>query len=311
LIISCASVEEIVEIADALATGEPIGTLVPGIDPGVETSPPTPSLPQYYACTDGENRARLRSCASLSCEVVAMIAPGEQVSLIAERGSWLQIALADGTSGFVYSTLFCPVGIVAEPEVTPTLAPTRVCRSVCTSDGQRARVRSCPGMDCAVLLSVPPGDIIEVLATEGEWVHVQVVDGVEGYIYGTLVCPATCPAPTPTPVPTGTPVPTPEAIPWNEALHWVDESMTVCGPVVDVFYSQRVSGSPTFLTLGERYPSADRVTVIIWGADRANFPGPPEELYRDREICVRGRVRMNRDLYEITVRSAWQVLQVK
>lgn len=99
--------------------------------------------------------------------------------------------------------------------------------------------------------------------------------------------------------------PPPEELPTygaREAGGHVGEHARVCGRVVDAAYVPGTSGRPTFLNLEEPYP--DPVfTVLIWGEDRARFGTPPERRYRDRRICVHGRIRSHEGTPEIVVRG--------
>ena len=49
------------------------------------------------------------------------------------------------------------------------------------------------------------------------------------------------------------------------------------------------------------------LTVVIWGRDRAKFPDSPEAYYRDRKICVTGRITGYRGKAEIIVEDPLQI----
>ncbi len=80
------------------------------------------------------------------------------------------------------------------------------------------------------------------------------------------------------------------SIQWNEAKDHIGDRLTVCGPVVDSYWSSGSSGKPTFLNIGKPYPDPQRFTVVIWDDYRANFPQPPEEYYLGKTICVTGLI---------------------
>lgn len=86
---------------------------------------------------------------------------------------------------------------------------------------------------------------------------------------------------------------------------------TVRGPVAGTSYRPDVSGAPTFINLGKDFPDASRFTVIVWGEARSKFADPPESLYSDVGLCVRGRVADYRGVPEIEVRDPSQVVRVE
>jgi hypothetical protein len=64
--------------------------------------------------------------------------------------------------------------------------------------------------------------------------------------------------------------------------------------IVKVTYAAESSGRPTFIDLGNPYPNRNRVTVLIWGEDRVNFPTRPERMFRPGQvICVQGVATMS------------------
>lgn len=92
----------------------------------------------------------------------------------------------------------------------------------------------------------------------------------------------------------------------REAAGHVGEIARVCGVAVDASYVPGTDGRPTFLNLGEPYPDP-LFTVVIWGEDRRRFDAPPERAYRDRRICVTGRIRSYEGRPEIIVTRPAQI----
>jgi DNA/RNA endonuclease YhcR with UshA esterase domain len=80
------------------------------------------------------------------------------------------------------------------------------------------------------------------------------------------------------------------AIDWSEASSHMGETVTVEGPVVGTMYADTSNGEPTFLNVGADYPDSSRFTVVIWGEDRSNFDGPPEDAYSGQTIRVTGTI---------------------
>lgn len=96
-------------------------------------------------------------------------------------------------------------------------------------------------------------------------------------------------------------------LPWNEARNYEGRTECVCGPVVDTHYASSSNGAPTFLNLGGNRNNPNRFTVVIWGEYRGNFDRPPEVVYRNKTICVTGRIRLYRGVPEIQIKSPAEI----
>jgi hypothetical protein len=91
-----------------------------------------------------------------------------------------------------------------------------------------------------------------------------------------------------------------------EAKNHVGERATVCGDVASTRYAARSHGNPTFINLDKPYPN-QIFTVLIWGSDRSKF-GDPEEAYRNKHICVTGKISDYKGVPEII---AYEPSQIK
>lgn len=95
-------------------------------------------------------------------------------------------------------------------------------------------------------------------------------------------------------------------IPATEAARHVGERGTVCGEVASTRYAPSANGEPTFLNLDRPYPN-QVFTALVWGDDRPRFDRPPEEHFRDRRICVTGKIGSYLDVPQIIVRRPDQI----
>jgi hypothetical protein len=91
----------------------------------------------------------------------------------------------------------------------------------------------------------------------------------------------------------------------SEAKHHIGQQATVCGRVASGRYVPTTHGSPTFLYFDKPYPNQP-FTVIIWGHNRAKFK-TPETTYRDKSICVTGRIGIYRGEPEIIASEPAQI----
>ena len=73
-----------------------------------------------------------------------------------------------------------------------------------------------------------------------------------------------------------------------EAKEHIGDNATVCGDVVSTRYASSSKGEPTFLNLDKPYPN-QIFAVVIWGSNRSKFK-TPEEDYKDKKICVTGKI---------------------
>jgi hypothetical protein len=91
----------------------------------------------------------------------------------------------------------------------------------------------------------------------------------------------------------------------KEAKNHVGEKATVCGKVAGIHFVSSGKGQPTFIHFDEPYP--DQIfTLVIWGSDRPKF-GRPEEIYRDKDLCVTGKITVYLGIPEIVATAPNQV----
>lgn len=84
------------------------------------------------------------------------------------------------------------------------------------------------------------------------------------------------------------------------------DSITVCGKIVDGYYAARVENTPTFLNVGARYPN-QLLTIVIWGDVRKKFEVKPEEQFKDKDVCITGRITEFQGKPQIVINSPWQL----
>ncbi len=84
----------------------------------------------------------------------------------------------------------------------------------------------------------------------------------------------------------------------KDAMQHIGKKVTVCTNVNNV----RATPAITQLTLGEPYPNST-LTVVIFSRSYPNFKTVPEELYRNKNICVKGTIEENRGKARIIVEN--------
>jgi len=92
----------------------------------------------------------------------------------------------------------------------------------------------------------------------------------------------------------------------EQSINYVGKTETVCGEVVSTKYSTGSRGKPTFLNFDEPYPN-HIFTTVIWGDKRKNFDNNPEEFYKDKEVCVTGKITTFKNKPQIVVKNQSQL----
>jgi hypothetical protein len=85
----------------------------------------------------------------------------------------------------------------------------------------------------------------------------------------------------------------------------VGETATVCGRVASAHFAEKAKGLPTFMNLDMPYPQ-QIFTILIWGTDRPRF-GNPERTYRNKNVCVSGKIISHHGIPEITINTPEQI----
>ena len=88
----------------------------------------------------------------------------------------------------------------------------------------------------------------------------------------------------------------------KEAKNHVGEKATVCGKVVGIHFVSSGKGQPTFIHFDEPYPDQ----IFTLESDRPKF-GRPEEIYRDKGLCVTGKITSYLGIPEIVASNPIQV----
>jgi hypothetical protein len=76
---------------------------------------------------------------------------------------------------------------------------------------------------------------------------------------------------------------------WQAVRASLGVPIRVKARIASVRYAATERGRPTFINLGNAYPNRRRVTLVIWGRDRVNFPRAPERMFRvGQVVCAQG-----------------------
>ena len=92
----------------------------------------------------------------------------------------------------------------------------------------------------------------------------------------------------------------------DEVQKHVGDSVKICTRIYGGIYLDRSQNKPTFLNAGAAYPNA-LLTLVIWGDVRSRFKEAPETYYKDKEICVTGKIILYKDKPEIIIYDEKQI----
>jgi len=87
----------------------------------------------------------------------------------------------------------------------------------------------------------------------------------------------------------------------------VGDSVKVCGKIYGGIFLERSSGTPTFLNVGGLYPN-NPLTIVIWADVRKTFEQQPEEFYKDKNVCIFGKITLFKDKPQIVLYNKNQLL---
>lgn len=90
-------------------------------------------------------------------------------------------------------------------------------------------------------------------------------------------------------------------IPLEDVSKHVGDSVTVCGKVSGGRFLEQAKGTPTFLNIGQIFPN-NTLTIVIWSDVRKQFETVPEVMFKDKEVCVTGRIELFRERPQIVLR---------
>lgn len=86
----------------------------------------------------------------------------------------------------------------------------------------------------------------------------------------------------------------------------IGDSVTVCTKIYDGVFLERSKGSPTLLNAGAAYPGSP-LTIVIWADAREKFTVAPEIFYKDKDICITGKITVYKDKPQIVLYNEKQV----
>lgn len=94
-----------------------------------------------------------------------------------------------------------------------------------------------------------------------------------------------------------------EPLPWTAARDRIGEVVAIAGPVARVAVRDDVRGQPVFVTIGQAFPSNQRVDLVIWGSQRSEFLPLLELGLEGRDVCVFAEVSQRNGTPQLVLRN--------
>ena len=102
----------------------------------------------------------------------------------------------------------------------------------------------------------------------------------------------------------------PPTITTAAAKDYIGKEARVCGAVKSARYASNSNRKPTFLNLDKPFPNPI-FTAVIFEEHRSKFAQPPEQAFKDKDICVTGKIQEYNGSPEIVVTEPKQIEESK
>ena len=87
----------------------------------------------------------------------------------------------------------------------------------------------------------------------------------------------------------------------------VGDSVTVCTKIYGGIFLDHSKGTPTLLNAGGVYPNAP-LTIIIGAEVREKFKEVPEVFFKDKDVCITGKIILYKEKPEIIIYDEKQIV---
>ena len=147
----------------------------------------------------GDNFLSLRTGPGSRYQEIARMGPNTPLTILGRQGSWLNVRLTDGRSGWAYSKYVAsvPSAPAAPPVVSPapTPAPTVVSRAISPpraglvgnlsgSGDDFLSLRTGAGTSHPEIARLLEGTEVTMMTQQGAWIEVELTNGMRGWAYG-------------------------------------------------------------------------------------------------------------------------------
>lgn len=125
----------------------------------------------------------VRSGPSTTFAIIDKINPGKQYALLESEGGWGKIALTEDKSGWVsmeYAKMI-------EKEETSSTGSKAAEENWVMVNANNLNFRESPSLDAPIIEQLSKGTKVKKIATDGEWINIQLDNGKTGWVFHTYL----------------------------------------------------------------------------------------------------------------------------
>jgi hypothetical protein len=93
----------------------------------------------------------------------------------------------------------------------------------------------------------------------------------------------------------------------KDAAAYAGDSVLVCGKISGTRFFSESADSLTLLNVGAPFPN-QQLTLVIREEARKTFASPPENYYKDKQVCVYGTVTIYNGKPQINIYKQDQIM---
>lgn len=96
----------------------------------------------------------------------------------------------------------------------------------------------------------------------------------------------------------------------EDANKHIGDSVKICSKIYGGNFYSRIQGSPTYLYVGDDFPK-NPLAVFILKKDRENFEDRPEMMYVYKDVCISGKLELDKGKPVLVVTKPAQIILQK
>ncbi|HCF29734.1 MAG TPA: hypothetical protein DEV81_21590 [Cyanobacteria bacterium UBA11049] len=139
------------------------------------------------------NSARVFTQPSRDAYTGKRIPKDSKVSFISGRGEFVEIKLADGTSGWVFNDQISPCEVRSDSrsQIASISEQPQQCLAIASSVTSGARIFTQPSRNAYIGRRIPQGTKVTSIGEQQEFVKIRLADGTYGWVFNDQVNPCT------------------------------------------------------------------------------------------------------------------------
>ncbi|WP_428688618.1 caspase family protein [Roseibium sp.] len=175
--------------------------LVPPGSGSFGASPPAPRAYVSGLNPDGDNYLSLRTGPGTGYREITRLRENTQLTVLARKGSWVNVALGNGQSGWAYGKYITASPSYSAPSIPQTTPPPASARAfsppraglvgdLSPSGDTYLSLRTGAGTQYAEIARLLEGTEVKMLAQQGAWIEVELDNGMRGWASGRYLAAA-------------------------------------------------------------------------------------------------------------------------